>query len=108
MISIIKRLFEEVFDKNIDLYNEHINMIRSEYNKIMTILSVSDSIFEVRYEVHKLVGLLANLLVSSTNELLYWCKLLLILDKSDLTITMDSYKPYIQEIVDFNKSKFGL
>ena len=109
MMSIIKRLFEEVFDKNIDLYNEHIAMIRSEYNNIINVLSVSDSIIEVRFEVHKLVGLLMNLLASSnTDELMYWCKLLLSLDKNDLTINIDSYKPYIQTIVNFDKNNFGL
>ena len=90
MLSIIKHLFEEVFDKNIDLYNEHLDMIKNEYSSIINLLSVSDSIIEIRFQVHKLVGLLANLLVPTANECLYWCKLLLVLDRNNTTINIDA------------------
>lgn len=108
MITIIKRLFEEVFNKNIDLYNEHIDMIRYEYNKIINVLSKSISIDETRFEVHKLVGVLGNLMITSSYELIYWCKLLLLLDKNDLNIKFNSYKTYIQKIIEFDKSNIGL
>jgi hypothetical protein len=108
MIYIIKKLFEEVFEGNIDLYNEFITMSRREYKGIMNILSKSDSIIELRFQVHKLIGILANLLDSSTNELMYYCKLLLMINKNDTTLNFDSYKPYIEMIINFDNSRFGL
>jgi hypothetical protein len=108
MIYIIKKLFEEVFERNIDLYNEFITMSRMEYKSIINILSVSDSIIDVRFQVHKLIGILSNLLDSSTNELMYYCKLLIMINKNDTTINFDSYKPYIEMIINFNNSRFGL
>jgi hypothetical protein len=108
MIYIIRKLFEEVFEGNIDLYNEFITMSRMEYKGIINILSVSDSIIDVRFQVHKLIGILSNLLDSSTNELIYYCKLLIMIDKNDTTIKFDSYKPYIEMIINFNNSRLGL
>jgi hypothetical protein len=107
-MSIIKYLFEEVFDKNIDLYNKHIDMIKIEYKIIMDILKVSNSIAEIMFNVHKLVGLLANLMVCTTGELMYQCKLLLLLDKYDTSIPVESYQHCIEFILNFQKSKIGL
>jgi len=39
---------------------------------------------------------------------MYICKLILLIDKNDTHIQVAFYKPYIQQIIDYDKSKIGL
>ena len=39
---------------------------------------------------------------------MYICKLILLIDKNDTNIQIETYYPYIQEIINYDKSKIGL
>jgi len=105
MIHINKYIFYEVCNKNIDTYDEFISCIKNEYNKIMKKLIEIKTIPEIRYQIHKLVGIISSF---TNKELLYLCKLILMIDKNDLNNTIAQYKPYIQQILDYNQGIIGL
>jgi hypothetical protein len=108
MIKIHKRIFYEIFDKNIDMYMEYIETLNVEYSKIITKLSITSDIPQIRYYVHKLIGILNNFYDDSAIELIYYCKLLLNIDKKNPLFTIDDYKEYINLIVNYDKTLFGL
>ena len=105
MLYINKYIFNNICDKNIDTYNEFISCIRKEYINIIEILKNVITIKEVRFQTHKLVTIISNL---HANELMYICKLILLIDKNDTNIQIETYYPYIQEIINYDKSKIGL
>lgn len=105
MISINNYIFNEVCEKNMDVYNEFISCIKAEYKNVIKVLKNSTTIEDVRFQTHKLVGIINNL---DANELMYICKLILLIDKNDTHIQMAFYEPYIREIIDYDKSKIGL
>jgi UTP-glucose-1-phosphate uridylyltransferase len=108
MIKLDKKLFYEVFDKNIDLYNDFINTMKEDYNRIIQNISNATSIEEIRRNTHTLIGTISVFEIYAKNELLLSCINMLNLDKNDKTIKIENYIPYIKEIVDFDKTKLGL
>ena len=108
MITIHKKLFYEVFDKNIDIYIDFISSINKDYNRIITNISNSTSIEEIRKNIHSLIGIISIFETNISNELLYLCRILLMLDKNDKTIELKHYLYYTEKIVNFDKSKLGL
>ena len=107
MITIHKKLFYDL-DKNIDLYNEFMNVVSEDYTRYIKKILNSKSIEELRRNIHSLIGIVGVFETSVKNELLYFCKISLQLDKNDKTITIENYTPYIKQIVDFDKTKLCL
>jgi hypothetical protein len=105
MFYINKYIFNDICDKNIDTYNEFILCIRQEYINIIEILKNVITVNELRFQIHKLVTIISNL---HANELMYICKLLLLIDKNDANIQIETYYPYIQQIINYDNSKIGL
>jgi hypothetical protein len=108
MITIHKKIFYELFDKNIDLYNDFISSMNEDYNRIIKIISNATSIEEIRINIHSLIGIISVLENANTNELLYICRLILLIDKNDKNITLKHYASYIEEITNYDKYKLGL
>jgi DNA-directed RNA polymerase len=108
MITIHKKIFYEVFDKNIDLYNDFISSMNEDYNRIIKNISNATSIEEIRRNIHSLIGIISVLETANKNYLLYRSRLLLLIDKNDKNITLKDYEIYIQEIINYDKSKLGL
>jgi len=108
MITIHKKIFYELFDKNIDLYNDFISSMNEDYKRIIKIISNATSIEEIRRNIHSLIGIISVLETSNKNELLYRCRLILLIDKNDKNITLKTYASYIEEIINYDKSKLGL
>ena len=108
MITIYKKLFYQVFDKNIDLYNDFMQNINSDYNKIIKKITTSTTIEEIRRNIHSLIGIISIFETNIKDELLYFCRILLMLDKNNKTITINDYLLYTEKIVNFDKTKLGL
>lgn len=108
MITIHKKLFYQLFDKNIDLYNDFISTMNEDYKKIITNISNATTIEEIRRNIHSLIGIISVFETNIKNELLYFCRILLILDKNDKNITINDYLLYTEKIINFDKSKLGL
>ena len=105
MILIHKKLFYEVFNKNIDLYFDFMNIIKSEYSDVIIILKNSSAIPEIRSATHKLVSIISNLLCDNCAEILALCKLLLLNEKN---YDISFYLPCVKNIIDYDKTKIGL
>jgi len=105
MIRIHKDLFYNTFNKNIDLYLEFIEIIKSEYKETIYNLSKSTTILDIRNNVHKLISIISNIKSSITNELLYLCKLLL---QNEKIMNIDYYYPMVKPIVEYNSYIIGL
>lgn len=105
MINIHKKLFYEVFDKNIDAYNDFIKIINHEYVETINNLKISNNIVDIRFNVHKLISIINNLLSTKCDELLYLCRLLLLTEK---IVHIDLYLLYIKNIINYDKNNLGL
>lgn len=105
MINIHKNLFYDVFNKNFDLYDDFIKVIKKEYTKCINDLDKSTNVLEIRNNVHKIVGIISNLLSTKCDELLYLCKLLLFTKKTE---SIDIYLPYVKNIIEYDKTIIGL
>jgi hypothetical protein len=105
MFHINKYIFNEVCEKRMDIYQEFISCIRDEYHNIIKILKNPKTIEEIRFQTHKLVGIISNL---HCHELIYICKLILLIDKNDTDISIDSYKLYLKQLIDYDILKIGL
>ena len=105
MISIHKKLFYEVFDKNIDTYFEFIKNINQEYSETIVDLRKSNTILEIRNNTHKIVGIISNLVSTRCDELLYICKTLL---QNEKKTPIYLYMPHVENIIKYDKSILGL
>ena len=105
MYHINTYIFNEVCEKRMDIYQEFISCIRDEYYNIIEILKKTTTIEEIRFQTHKLVGIVSNL---RCYELMYICKLILLIDKDNINIPIESYKICIQQLIDYDISKIGL
>lgn len=90
------------------MYMEYIECLKVEYSKIIKKLCIINDISQIRYCVHKLIGILKNFYDNTAIELIYYCKLLLNIDKNDANITFNAYKEYINLIINYDRSLFGL
>ena len=105
MFYINKYIFNEVCEKNIDIYNEFISCISIEYNNIIKILKNPKTVADIRFQTHKLLGIINNL---HADELIYICKLILQIDKNNRDISIDVYKPCIKQVIEYDISRIGL
>jgi len=104
MIKIHKYLFYTIFDKNINLYLEFINTIKKEYSDIIINLKSYNTVNEIRFNIHKLLSLLSNLIIDDS-EIIFLCKSILNYDKNQ---SVDFYLPTVMLIIEFDKSIIGL
>lgn len=82
--------------------------MNEDYKKIITNISNATTIEEIRRNIHSLIGIISVFETNIKNELLYFCRILLILDKNDKNITINDYLLYTEKIINFDKSKLGL
>jgi hypothetical protein len=108
MISINKKIFYQLFDKNIDLYYEFMGILNNDYNKTIQNISNANSVADLRRHIHSLIGIVSNLYTMQAQELIYLCKTSLILDKNNEKNTLEMYLPCIEQIIQFDKNKLGL
>jgi organic radical activating enzyme len=105
MYPINKYLFEDIFEKNNDLYQEFMCAVDTEYIDTIDVIKHVKTISEIRSNIHKLLSIVINL-VDKNYEMIYYCKLVLFIDKSETDIKW--YSEYIKMILAYNKSQLGL
>lgn len=105
MYPINKYLLQNIFDNNHNIYQEFMCGVDIEYNEIMSSLKNTNIISEIRKYIHKLLGVVSNL-VDKNYEMIYYCKLILFIDKTENNINF--YTEYIKMILSYDKSKMGL
>ena len=105
MYPINKYLFETVFEKDNEMYQEFMYEVDNEYTEIINILKFEMNVSEIRKIIHKLLSVVINL-VDKNYEMIYYCKLYLLIDKSETNVKW--YTEYIKMILAYDKSKMGL
>ena len=105
MYPINKYLFENVFEKDNEMYQEFMYEVDNEYTEIINILKFEMNVSEIRKIIHKLLSVVINL-VDKNYEMIYYCKLYLLIDKSETNVKW--YTEYIKIILAYDKSKIGL
>lgn len=105
ILTLHKDLFCDVFEMNYELYKEFIDVVNYDYLIIMDKLKHTKDIIDIRFYVHKLLGIISHF---SKNELTYICVNLLSIPKKDITIPVSTYKPYVDQILLYDKSLIGL
>jgi len=98
-------ILEVLFDKNIDMYTEYISIVRKDYIEIIQMLSSCQDVAMIRMCVHKLIGLIGYF-EDMNYEMIYYCRLLLNIDKDVNNISL--YFTYLDWIVQYDKKKLGL
>lgn len=93
MLLIHKKIFNEICNNNITLYEDFIQTIKNEYNIVIKNILNSVMCVVIRYETHKLMSIIAILDVGITSEIKYICSLILAVDKGETDFI--HYKPYI-------------
>lgn len=102
MIQLHKFIFQEVCSKNIDLYNEFIQVMKQEFYDTIGKINPGYSIDVLRYNTHKLVGIVSYL--DNNDEIIYVCSLILAIDKRNSDIS--PYYPYLSMLSEISTSKF--
>ena len=105
MYPINKYLFESVFEKDNEMYQEFMYEVDNEYTEIINILKFEMNVSEIRKIIHKLLSVVINL-VDKNYEMIYYCKLCLLIDKSETNVKW--YTEYIKMILAYDKTKMGL
>jgi len=104
MMKIHKNIFYNICDKNVDLYMEIIKNIRDEYKEAITNIKIETNVSIIRYNVHKLLGLICYL--GNTEEIFYICKMMLQNNKTETDYK--KYEYWIQKLYDISiESIFG-
>lgn len=85
MYPINKYLFETVFEKHNEMYQEFMCGVDTEYAYLINILKFENTVSELRKIIHKLLSVVINL-VDKNYEMIYYCKLCLLIDKSETNI----------------------
>jgi hypothetical protein len=93
MLVIHKKIFNEMCNNNISLYEDFIKTIKNEYSVVIKNILNSVDCVVIRYETHKLISIIAILDGGITSEIKYICSLILSLDKGETDFI--HYKPYI-------------
>lgn len=105
MYPINKYLFETIFEKDNEMYQEFMCGVDNEYTDLINILKFEINVSEIRKIIHKLLSVVINL-VYKNYEMIYYCKLCLLIDKSETNVKW--YTEYIKMILAYDKSKMGL
>ena len=105
MYPINKYLFEDIFEKNNELYQEFMYAVDTEYSEIIDVLKNINTVSEIRSNVHKLLSVVINI-VDKNYEMIYYCKLILLINKSETNVKW--YTEYIKMILAYDKVQMGL
>jgi hypothetical protein len=105
MYPINKYLFEDIFEKNNEMFQEFMCAVDTEYSEIIDILKNVNTISEIRKTIHKLLSIVTNL-VDKNYEIIYYCKLILFIDKKETNVKW--YTEYVKMILDYDKTNMGL
>jgi hypothetical protein len=92
MLVIHKKIFNEMCNNNISLYEDFIKTIKNEYSVVIKDILESSVCETLRYHTHKLMSII-GMLNDITCEIKYICSLILSVDK--LETDFIHYKPYI-------------
>jgi hypothetical protein len=92
-----KKIFDEICNKDLDLYNEFMDTIRQEYNNIMQNIFQASECKSLRYYVHRLISNIA-IMEDIYHEHKYICSLILSIHKDETDFS--KYKPYIEMFVN--------
>ena len=92
-----KKIFDEICNKDLDLYNEFMDTIRQEYKNIMQNITEASECKSLRYHVHRLISNIA-IMEDIYHELKYICSLILSIHKDETDFS--KYKPYIEMFVN--------
>jgi len=98
-------IFYEMFDNNMETYNDIMTTIRCDYNEIIGKLANESCIPEIRQLIHKLVGVVL-ILEGKNYEIVYYLKMLLNIDKKETKL--EYYQIYMKMIMDYDESFLGL
>ena len=100
-MHIHERLYKEICEENYTLYKELVRNINMDYHHCISILNLkNNSIPEIRYNVHKILGIISYL--DKNGELVYLCKCLLLYDKK--TTNYETYQIPIKNIINYDFS----
>ena len=102
MLQLHKFIFQEVCDKNIDVYNEFIDVMKQDFYDTIGKINSGYSIDVIRYNTHRLVGIVSYL--DNNDEIIYVCSLILAIDKKNSDIS--PYYPYLSMLSEVSTSKF--
>jgi len=105
MYPINNYLFENVFEKNNEMFQDFISTVDTDYIDTINILKHAKSIPEIRKTIHKLLSIVTNL-VDKNYEMIYYCKLILFIDKKETNVKW--YTEYVKMILDYDKRNMGL
>ncbi len=105
MYPINNYLFENVFEKNNEMFQDFISTIDTDYIDIINILKHAKYIPEIRKTIHKLLSIVTHL-VDKNYEIIYYCKLILFIDKKETNVKW--YMEYMKMILDYDKAQMGL
>jgi hypothetical protein len=104
-MKINKYIFYTLCNKNIEEYDKIMDIFRKDYIKVIKEIKETTSCKDIRFLVHKLIGIIS--VINNTNdELNYILKSILLLPKT--TEDFDYYRDYIYMLLNFDKNLIGL
>ncbi len=93
-----KKIFDDICNKNVDLYYEFIETVKYEYNTIMQTLLHTTECKQIRILTHKLISSV-TILENVYLEIKYICSLILSTNKNETDF--NTYKPYIEMLKNY-------
>ena len=105
MYPINKYLFENIFDKVNELYQEFMRSIDNEYLETIHNLKNVNTTLDIRLMIHKILSVVINL-SDKNHEIIYYCRLALSIDKNENNTK--HYSEYIKMITTYDKAIMGL
>jgi len=105
MMKINKYIFYTLCNKDIEEYDKIMNIFRKDYIKVIKEIKETTSCKDIRFLVHKLIGIIS--VINNTNdELNYILKSILLIPKT--TEDFDYYRDYIYMLLNFYQNLIGL
>ena len=105
MMKINKYIFYTLCNKDIEEYDKIMDIFRKDYIKVIKEIKETTSCKDIRFLVHKLIGIIS--VINNTNdELNYILKSILLIPKT--TEDFDYYRDYIYMLLNFDKNLIGL
>lgn len=94
-------IYYTVCNKDLDFYNKIIDDFKNEYNVCIKKLCNSKNIPDIRFNAHKMISVISWLDI--LEEILYYCKMILAIDKKDNDINYyNTYIDIIKNIQNYN------
>jgi hypothetical protein len=104
-MKINKYIFYTLCNKDIEEYDKIMDIFRKDYIKVIKEIKETTSCKDIRFLVHKLIGIIS--VINNTNdELNYILKSILLIPKT--TEDFDYYRDYIYMLLNFYQNLIGL